>query len=148
MFCWITVYENIANQGPHTLAVRMLNKTSGKCASQLFGEEGAQMFKTSAVCNLHAVYILPLVHSLQSAVRSLRLTLTDWRIPKFILIEGSLSNHDGDGNEESNRFNKVRSHQQFYPQANGSYPRGSNFLCDRIPYGKIASGKLERKNYP
>ena len=109
MFCWITFYENIANQGTHTLAVRMFNETSGECASYLFGEEGAQTFKTSAVCILHAVCILPLVHSLQSAVRSLRLTLTDWRIPKFILIVGSLSNHDGDGNEESNRFNKVRS---------------------------------------
>ena len=62
------------------------------------------MFKTSAVC------ILPLVRSLQSAVRSLRFTLTDWRIPKFILIVGSLSNHDGDGNEESNWSSKVRSH--------------------------------------
>ena len=30
----------------------------------------------SAVCILHSVCILPLVHSLQSAVRSLRFTLT------------------------------------------------------------------------
>ena len=57
------------------------------------GEEGAQMFKKSlqslfcilpqsafysqsAVCILHSVCILPLVRSLQSAVRSLRFTLT------------------------------------------------------------------------
>ena len=32
----------------------------------------------SAVCILHSICILPLVRSLQSAVRSLRLTLTDF----------------------------------------------------------------------
>ena len=60
----------------------------------LFGEEGAQIFKKSAVdlnsafypqpafysqsavCILHSVCILPLVRSLQSAVRSLCFTLT------------------------------------------------------------------------
>ena len=58
-----------------------------------FGEEGTQMFKNvyslysafftqpafysqSAVCILHSVCILPLVRSLQAAVRSLRFTLT------------------------------------------------------------------------
>ena len=33
-------------------------------------------YSQSAVCILHSVCILPLVHSLQSAVRSLRFTLT------------------------------------------------------------------------
>ena len=33
----------------------------------------------SAVCILHSVCILPLVRSLQSAVRSLRFTLTDYK---------------------------------------------------------------------
>ena len=64
----------------------------------------------SAFYKQPAFYPWSAVYSPQSAVRSLRLTLTDWRIPKFILIVGSLSNHDGDGNEESNRSNKVRSH--------------------------------------
>ena len=34
-------------------------------------------YSQSAVCILHSVPILPLVRSLQSAVRSLRFTLTD-----------------------------------------------------------------------
>ena len=34
-------------------------------------------YSQSAVCILHSVCILPLVRSLQSAVRSLRLTLTE-----------------------------------------------------------------------
>ena len=34
-------------------------------------------YSQSAVCILHTVFILPLVRSLQSAVRSLRFTLTD-----------------------------------------------------------------------
>ena len=72
-----------------------------------FGEEGAQMFKNvyslysafftqpafysrSAVCILHTVCILPLVCSLQSAVRSLRFTLTgsiiqDWQKIPFLI---------------------------------------------------------------
>ena len=35
-------------------------------------------YSQSAVCILHSVCILPLVRSLQSAVRSLRVTLTDF----------------------------------------------------------------------
>ena len=35
-------------------------------------------YSQSAVCILHSACILPLVRSLQSAVRSLRFTLTDW----------------------------------------------------------------------
>ena len=38
-------------------------------------------YAQSAVCILHSVCILPLVRSLQSAVRSLRFTLTVFRIP-------------------------------------------------------------------
>ena len=34
-------------------------------------------YSQSAVCILHSVCVLPLVRSLQSAVRSLRFTLTD-----------------------------------------------------------------------
>ena len=49
-------------------------------------------YSESAVCILHAVCILPLVRSLQSAVRSLRFTLTDlassfsWRGSEFVLF--------------------------------------------------------------
>ena len=35
-------------------------------------------YSQSAVCILHSICILPLVRSLQSAVRSLRLTLTEF----------------------------------------------------------------------
>ena len=37
-------------------------------------------YSQSAVCILHSVCILPLVRSLQSAVRSLRFTLTEYYI--------------------------------------------------------------------
>ena len=35
--------------------------------------------QSAAVCISHSVCILPLIRSLQSAVRSLRFTLTDWK---------------------------------------------------------------------
>ena len=73
------------------------NKTPAlaEAVIHLFGKEGAQVFKKSAVdlnsafypypafysqsavCILHSVCILPLVRSIQSAVRSLRFTLID-----------------------------------------------------------------------
>ena len=99
-------YESIANQGTQTSAVRMFIETSGECAMHFdqeakcvtdtgqlfhrFGEEGAQMFKNvyslysafftqPAFYSQSAVCILPLVRSLQSAVRSLRFTLTGFQ---------------------------------------------------------------------
>ena len=42
-------------------------------------------YSQSAVCILHSVCILPLVRSLQSAVRSLRFTLTDIITSEVIL---------------------------------------------------------------
>ena len=46
-------------------------------------------YSQSAVCILHAVCILPLVRSLQSAVRSLRFTLTDNQNP-ILLVRAKL----------------------------------------------------------
>ena len=43
-------------------------------------------YSQSAVCILHTVCILPLVHSLQSTVRSLHFTLTGYNITSIILI--------------------------------------------------------------
>ena len=42
-------------------------------------------YSQSAVCILHSVCILPLVRSLQSAVRSLPFTLTGNEIEEFLL---------------------------------------------------------------
>ena len=49
-------------------------------------------YSQSAVCILHSVCILPLVRSLQSAVRSLRFTLTDKNIQfqVFFMGEGTI----------------------------------------------------------
>ena len=45
-------------------------------------------YSQSAVCILHTVCILPLVRSLQSAVRSLRFTLTDYKNKELHLCSG------------------------------------------------------------
>ena len=96
----MSFYERIKNQGTQTLAVwmfiellaRMFNVLrlgsevcNGLPASYLEKKEYSlhsafctqlAFYSQSTVCILHSLCILPLVRSLQSAVRSLRFTLT------------------------------------------------------------------------
>ena len=107
-------------------------------------------YSQSAVCILHSVCILPLVRSLQSAVRSLRFTLTGNEIEEFLLQANNfhptvkfthgwnIRNRDyilGHERYEGFRFNKdsileVRTH--FKPTETFQY---TNQLYSRHPPG-------------
>ena len=97
---WMTFYERIENQGMQTLAVWMFIELLARMCNVLrLGSEVCNwlpasylkkkeyslhsafctqpaFYSQSAVCILHSLCILPLVRSLQSAVRTLRFTLT------------------------------------------------------------------------
>ena len=100
----MTFYERIENQGTQTLAVWMFIELLARMCNVLrLGSEVCNwlpasylekkeyslhsafctqpaFYSQSAVCILHSVCILPLVRSLQSAVRSLHFTLIDYEL--------------------------------------------------------------------